>query len=103
VAKAKTDTGEKKLSQRAMVQVALDELGMDAKPQALQDVIKNKFQVELSAQRISLLKSQIKKKSGLGPGRGSHGGLQIEDLAIIRRLVVRLGAAQMKQLVDVLA
>jgi hypothetical protein len=103
VATSKSDTREKKLSQRAMVQAAIDELGMEAKPQALQGVIKTQFNVELSPQRISLLKSQIKKKSGWPTLRGGKGGLQVEDLAVVRKLVARLGAAQVKQLIDVLA
>jgi len=103
VAKTKTEGGEKKISQRAMVQAALDELGMEAKPQELQAAIKTKFNRDLSPQLISTLKSQIKKKSGLGGSRGGKGGLRVEDLAAVRVLVSRLGAAQVKQLVDVLA
>lgn len=98
MAKAKPD-GEKKISQRAMVQAALDELGMEAKPQELQADIKTRFNRELSPQLISTLKSQIKKKGG---GRGGKGGLQLDDLATVRKLVDRLGATQVKQLVDVL-
>jgi hypothetical protein len=103
VAKVKAEGGEKKISQRAMVQAALEELGMEAKPQELQAAIKTKFNRELSPQLISTLKSQIKKKSGMGGGRGGKGGLRVEDLAAVRGLVSRLGAAQVKQLVDVLS
>ena len=103
MAKSKTDGGEKKMSQSAMVQAALDELGMDAKPQELHGVIKNRFNVDLAPQRISLLKSQIKKKRGLGGGRGGKGGIRVEDLTTVRGLVNRLGAVQVKQLVDALA
>lgn len=99
MAKSKAEGGEKKMSQRAMVQAALEERGMAAKPQELQAVIKARFNTELTTQRISMLKSQIKKKGGGGDHKG---GLQVEDLATVRKLVARLGAAQVKELVDVL-
>ncbi len=101
MAKAKADMGEKRPSQKVMVQTALTDLGDAAKPQEMQSHIKSKFGVDLPPNIISNYKSQIKRSSGLG-GSG-RGGVQIEDLATIRGLVSRLGAEQVKMLVDVLA
>ena len=102
MAKAKADTGEKKPSQRKMVQAALQELGMDAKPQDLQGVIMTKFNVDLPPNIISNYKSQIKRAAGVGTGR-QDGSFHIEDFEAVRSLVRKLGADQVKRLVDVLS
>jgi len=112
VAKAKTESGEKKPSQMGMVRAALEELGYEAKPQEMQTHIKTKFGVELPPNIISNYKSQLKRKVGApaGPGRGRRaataapeGGLQVADFEAIRMLVNRLGSDQVKRLVDVVA
>jgi hypothetical protein len=85
-----------------MVQTALDALGNDAKPLDMQSHIKDKFDVTLPANIISNYKSQIKRKNGsAGPGRGRKAGLQIEDFEAVRKLVNRLGAEQVRRLVEV--
>lgn len=97
-------------SQIKMVKAALDELGADAKPQQLQDRIREKFRTELSKSIISNYKSTLKRKGELGgPGvvsrgrRGGSGTIQLEDLETVRGLVSRLGAEQVRRLVEVLA
>ena len=67
------------------------------------------FGAELPTQVISNYKFQIRKKAGqAGPGRGRRGGgggsggLRIEDFEVVRGLVRRLGAAQVKKMVDVI-
>jgi hypothetical protein len=101
VARTKTE-GEKKPSQMGMVRTALQEMGGNPKPMEMQAHIKNKFGVELPANIISNYKSQIKRKNGGGgPGRGRRaGGLRVEDFEVIRGLVKRLGADQVKRWVD---
>jgi hypothetical protein len=84
-----------------MVQDAMDAIGSDAKPLAMQTHIKSKFGTELPANIISNYKSQIKKKNGGGTGRGRKAGLQVEDFETIRNLVRRLGAEQVKRIVAV--
>jgi hypothetical protein len=97
------------VNKSALVREALDALGMGAKPVEIDAYIKEKHNVEVSKAIISSYKSSYKSKSGkVGrgkPGRkpgGGAGGIQIEDLATVRGLVSRLGAAQVKELVDVL-
>lgn len=103
VAKTK-EGGEKKVSQKAMVQSALDKCGWEAKPHEMQGHIKETFGVELAPNIISNYKSQLKREGRL-PGGGARarkaGSLQVEDFQMIRSLVSRLGADQVKKLVDV--
>lgn len=109
MAKAKTESADKTPSRMSMVRTALDELGMDAQPLELQGHIKSKYGVELPTQVISNYKFQIRKKAGqAGPGRGRRGGggggsggLRVEDFEVLRGLVDRLGASQVKKMVDV--
>jgi hypothetical protein len=104
VAKTKED-GEKKVSQRAMVQAALDHCGSDAKPSEMKDFILEKYNTDLAPNIISNYKSQIKREGQLpggSSGRTRRGGsLNVEDCKVVRDLVLRLGAQQVKELVDV--
>ncbi len=105
MAKAKAEGGEKKVSQKAMVQAALEHCGWDAKPNVMQGYIKDTFEAELAPNIISNYKSQLKREGRLPGGTRTRktGGssLQVEDFKMIRTLVSRLGADQVKQLVDV--
>ena len=106
MAKMKSEGGEKKTSQKKMVQAALDHCGPNAKPGEMQDYIKTAFNTELAPNIISNYKSQIKREgriSGGGGGFPTRRGisLQMDDVKAIRSLVTRLGAEQVKELVDV--
>jgi hypothetical protein len=106
MARGKSEGGVKKVSQRAMVQDALDHVGFDSKPAELQAHIKEKYDVDLPPNIISNYKSQIKRQSGQGGTsrtRQASGTLQVQDFAMLRQLVVRLGVDQVKQMVDVVA
>jgi hypothetical protein len=69
----------------------------------LKPVIKEKFNTELPNNVISNYKSVLKREGGKG-GSGKRGrkaaGLQFSDLEEVRGLVNRLGAEQVKKLVD---
>ena len=109
MAKAKPDAGAEKVTQIEMVRTAIDELGPDAKPQPMQAFIKDRFDTELAPNIISNYKSVLKRKGGgmvgggggAGGKRGRKSGAQFSDLETIRGLVTRLGAEQVKKLVDV--
>jgi hypothetical protein len=103
-------------SKMEMVRSTLQELGNKTKPMAIQDHIKSKYGLEISKIIISNYKSTILRKGGKKRGRpaGSKSaaaapmvlgakGIRLEDLTTVRGLVGRLGAAQLRQLVDVLA
>jgi hypothetical protein len=119
MARTKSDGGP---SMADMVRSAIQELGRNAKPGAIQEFIKAKFEKDVSKIIISNYKSQMEKRGELGKRRGrppgsgkakaetapvkaSAGGkgILLEDLAAVRGLVGRLGANQVRQLVDVLA
>ncbi|QJW93834.1 hypothetical protein [Frigoriglobus tundricola] len=107
MAKAKPEVSEAKVTQIEMVRAALEEFGPDAKPQPMQTFILEKFNTELAPNIISNYKSVLKRKGGgavagiAGGRRGRKSGAQFSDLETIRGLVTRLGAEQVKKLVDV--
>jgi len=99
-----------------MVRSTLQELGNNAKPTAIQEHIKAKYDKDISKIIISNYKSTILKRRGSGKKRGrppgskvavpaatGAKGIRLEDLTAVRGLVGRLGATQVRQLVDVLA
>lgn len=98
-------------TQADMVRAALAELGPRAKPQAIQDFIKEKFSREVTKGIISNYKSTMKKKGLIpgrrGPGRPpktatTGGTVRLDDLEAVRGLVTRIGAEQVVRLVKVL-
>jgi hypothetical protein len=93
---------EGKVTQKAMVQAALHEKGADAGPSELQAVIKEKFNVDLSNNVISNYKSIIKREGGASAGakRVRKPGPEFKDLEAVRGLVTKLGADQVKKLVE---
>ncbi len=107
MAKAKAEVTEKAPSRMSMVRNALDTLGMDASPGDIQSHVKTSYSVELPTQVISNYKFQIRTKAGKpGPGRGrrsstSAANLRVEDFELLRGLVDRLGAEQVRQMVKV--
>ena len=106
--KGKSEAGGVKMTQKDMVSAAIEELGEGAKPQPMQAFIKETFNVDLAANIISNYKSVLKRKgattgtsAGAGAKRGRKAGAQFADLEAVRGLVSRLGAAQVKELVEV--
>ena len=95
----------------SMVRSALEELGPDAKPLAIQDNIKTKFGKELSTTIISNYKSNMKKNAGGvkkkgGPGRppksATAGSIAIQDIEALKALVEKMGAASVKALLSIM-
>ncbi len=109
MAKGKSEASGSKVTQIEMVRAAIEELGWDAKPQPMQVLVKEKFNIDLAANIISNYKSVLKRKgtiaasaaSAAGAKRGRKAGAQFADLEAVRGLVSRLGAAQVKELVEV--
>ena len=107
------------VTQADMVREALAALGADAKPKAVQAHVKEKHGKELSRIIISNYKSSMKRgklgglAGGDAPRRGrprkaagaAAGGdsFRLDDLEAVRGLVSRLGAANVRRLVEVLA
>jgi hypothetical protein len=93
---------EGKVTQKAMVEAALQEKGWDAGPAELQTAIKDKFNTELPNNVISNYKSVLKREGGNTPAakRGGKPGPEFADLEAVRGLVTKLGADQVKKLVE---
>lgn len=91
------------VTQKQMVQAALDDKGWKVKAVELQSAIKEKYGVELRTSLISNYKSIIKREGRKKPGRkpGAKGGVQFSDLETVRALVERLGADQVAKLIEV--
>ncbi len=103
------------------VRQALNSLGRDAKPPALDSYIRDHFGMSIPHNMISSYKSQLrsKKKGGKGGRRGrppaSESAKAVEavaeerqrvsfkDLQEVKNLAGRLGIAKLQKLVEVLA
>lgn len=92
------------MTQKQMVRAALGDKGWEAPPLELQTFIKDRFQVELPTNIISNYKSVIKKEDGAGGAKPAAaraaGGMKLADLEEVKGLVNRLGADQVKKLVE---
>jgi hypothetical protein len=88
-----------------MVRDAIDALGGDAKPMAIQDKIKELFGIEISTGMIASYKSNMKKggSSAASGRKGGGGSVNVNDLEAIKSLVNRLGANQLHALINVLS
>jgi hypothetical protein len=101
-------TGEKKVSQKAMVMAALEKFGWEAKPGDMQGFIKETYGSELPPNIISNYKSQIKREGGKTRGRtrrgggGAGAGLDMQDFKAVADLVRKLGAERVREMVDVI-
>lgn len=105
MAKGKAEAAE--ISKMDMVRQAIDTLGGDAKPKALQQHIKDEHGVEINTTMISSYKSSIGRKEGgtAGGGRGASvdATVGVRDLSALRDLIDRVGAPQLQALIKVLA
>ena len=102
------------LSQMELVRLSLEALGPKAKPAALQEYIKTKFNRDVTKGIISNYKFHLKKKGRVAgrrkPGRpagstnavATNVSVRIDDLEAVRGLVNRLGADGVKRLLNVL-
>jgi hypothetical protein len=104
------------------VREALAELGNEAQPKDIQDLLKRKFGLDMNTKFISTYKSSIlreaAKKGGAAPKAsspaaappktslkvaGTNGGISVEDIRAVKGLVDKIGAGTVKELADVLS
>jgi hypothetical protein len=112
--------GEKLSSKTEAVRRALDDLGPDATPVAIQEHVRKQHGVEISTKVISVYKAKLLKegrkgrKGGPRPKverttrevsqrAGGHGEVSIRDLRAVKELSERVGPARLRELLDLLA
>jgi hypothetical protein len=108
------------------VRKALDTLGKGAKPLQIQGFVKREFNIEMNTDHISTAKGEILRKAkkakaaskraakvaavaaGEEPaqlprpaGKASRGTLSVEDVHAVADLVQRIGAKNLRSLIDV--
>lgn len=120
-----TATTTASVSKMEAVRQALGQLGKSAMPAKIQGLIKEKFGIDMKLDHISNYKSVLRrggKKSApqksaaqqtaapksaapkAAPATGNgHGGLSVEDVDTVKKLLGRHGPSRLKGLIDVLA
>jgi hypothetical protein len=104
-----------KISKMGAVRQALETLGADAKPLAIQDYVKKEHGIEMSTNMISNYKTHLAKRGkrrGRKPGRKPalatsaperRGSISMADIEAVKALTQRLGADKVRDLAAVLA
>jgi hypothetical protein len=107
------------------VRRALAELGREAKPLQIQRFVKERFGIEMNTDHISTSKADILRKmaskgkpavkqpeaskAATPPGRPTRQGngqaskIRLQDIQAVKELVGRVGADQLRALIDVLS
>jgi hypothetical protein len=114
------------ITKQEAVERALKEKGWDAKPVDLKPFIKERFGLDMTAEHITTCKSKARKgkpaaKKKPAPkappqlattqpkvqvakaGNGRSAGFSLEDLQAVKGLIGRVGAAPLRQLIDLLS
>jgi hypothetical protein len=103
------------LTKKDAVRTALSQLGKSAKPLKIQEFVKAQFGYEMSTEHISNCKGEIlRKKSGAKKpaapapraapsGKQPQGAINLADIRAVKGLVGRVGAGQLKALINLLA
>src|SRR5262249_42599402 len=125
----KTDGAEPKISKLEAVRRAMAELGNKAQRGQIKDFIKERFGIEMTPDHISTSKGEIPRKrtqartptakavaakeparpqaqrapAPAAPPARAEGGIALEDIAAAKALVDRVGAEQLRALIEVLA
>jgi hypothetical protein len=119
--KSRPATATNRISKMEAVRRAMAELGIDATRTAIQKFVKDRFSTDMSVDVISTYKADItrrttkaKRAAPADPSRAlkttsapktdpNPGGIGLADIEAVKALVRRLGASNLKKLIDVLA
>jgi hypothetical protein len=94
------------------VRRALGHLGIDSKPKAIHEYVKEAYGIDMDPNMISSYKSSIKRESAgrsssRGPrraaGRGRAAGISLEEIEAVKKLTDRMGAEKVRQLAQLLS
>jgi len=116
MAKKKSPGG--KITKIEAVRRALAELGPDATPAVIQGFVKDRFGIEMTKDHASVSKGQLRRQAAKAKPTASSerpaakppataspakGGIQLEDIAATKVLLERVGADELRKLIDLLA
>jgi hypothetical protein len=110
---------EKLTNKAEALRRALAQLGSKAKPATIQGFVKTHFGVEMTTTVISVYKSQLLKRGGMQAKAGRrpkeagvvmeppskraiHEAVSLKDLRTVKEISNRLGAARMRELVELM-
>jgi hypothetical protein len=112
---ADSKTGES-VNKMAAVKAILDEDGYDAKPAAILDRLRKKFNVDMSPAMVSNYKSLLSRKAAsqsqvarqprsraAAPTAGRGAGITLNDVEAVKKLADRIGADNVRKLAEVLS
>jgi hypothetical protein len=110
---------EEVASKAEAVRRALAQLGKRATPTEIQEFVRSRYNVEMTAKVISVYKSKLggkssrgkrrRKAAGEAPGAGpslktaAFDGVRFKDLRTIKEIRDRIGPARMRELVELIA
>jgi hypothetical protein len=114
------EDGSARINKRQAVREAMEGMGMDAAPAAIQSHLREKLGLDLSTNMISSYKSQIRNQAGLQSKRRNRRGrprmslrgvsgvdlasddISLKDLRILKEMANRLGADRLRALFEIL-
>ncbi len=111
--KGSSDPAESLLPKTQMVSSAMDALGEDASPSAIQPWIESQYGLQIDKQMISSYASQIRKKrrgitvandtSAVVRVAGSPDTVSMRDIGVIKGLIDQYGAQNLVSIIKVLS
>ena len=111
--------GDPRTNKMEAVRQALDSLGYDAQPLAIQEFVKDHFNQDMNANMVSSYKSSLRRKAGLkgrrrkrgrpaktealaAPAPTFHDGVQWKDIRAVKDIAGRIGVKGLRELVELL-
>jgi hypothetical protein len=117
----KTNPAKGAVNKMQLVKEVLDSSGKSTMPMDIQKAIKDRHGIEMSTSLISNYKHHLLGKGGKGKGkrgrkpgqksaapssgagRNGTGGISLQDIEAVKKLVDQIGAEKVRQLAQVLA
>lgn len=117
----KTNPAKGEVNKMQLVKEVLDTSGKNTMPLDIQKAVKNKHGIDMSTSLISNYKHHLLGKAGKGKAKGVQkpgrkpatlasragnngvGGISLQDIEAVKKLVDQIGAEKVRQLAQVLA
>lgn len=100
---AKAKPVDDKVNKSAIVGEAIEALGGDPGPKAIQEYVKQHHNLDLKYALVASYKSNYKAKRGGGGRRGGGTGqVSLNDLTALKELVDRVGESRIQEMITTL-